>query len=167
MASEWPLSMPIDVLRARLMYDPNTGELHWRACSRNGFDGKAAGSRGAEGINVHIDRRKYKAHRVAWAIYHGVWPRHGIDHIDGDPYNNRIANLRDVPQGVNTENLRRPTRANTTGYLGVSKIAKSGRYRAKIQSSRKTIHLGEYDSPEIAHAVYVEAKRKLHEGCAI
>ncbi|MFX4377260.1 HNH endonuclease, partial [Acinetobacter baumannii] len=41
---------------------------------------------------------------MAWLYVHGVHPTGQIDHIDGDPLNNRISNLRDVSHAVNQQN---------------------------------------------------------------
>ncbi|XUG57626.1 HNH endonuclease [Bordetella pertussis] len=39
---------------------------------------------------------------------YGAWPTQNIDHVNGDRSDNRIANLRDVPQAVNMQNRRHP-----------------------------------------------------------
>lgn len=38
---------------------------------------------------------------------------------------------------------------------------------ARIIANGKTHHLGSFDTPERAHAAYLTAKRKLHDGCTI
>ena len=58
------------------------------------------------------------AHRVAWAIYYGVWPTGMIDHINGDGLDNRICNLRDVTHKENARNSRRKA-TNKSGCSGV------------------------------------------------
>src|SRR3546814_6128350 len=39
----------------------------------------------------HVKGIPLLAHRVAWAIHYGEWPNGQIDHINGDPSDNRIA----------------------------------------------------------------------------
>jgi hypothetical protein len=72
---------------------------------------------------------QFMAHRVAWAVYHGKWPNHQIDHINGDPADNRLANLRDVPQHINARNVKR-RKDNTSGCTGVSWVKRFGKWMA-------------------------------------
>lgn len=116
---------------------------------------------------VSFDSKRYLAHRVAWLYVHSVWPSKDIDHINGDRGDNRIANLRDVPNSTNRENMRAARVDNASGYLGVHFHKQAKKWRARIQVSGKSRHIGLYDTPEEAHAAYVKAKRKIHEGCTI
>lgn len=113
---------------------------------------------------LSIDSRRYLAHRCAWLYVHGRWPEHNIDHINGNPADNRIANLRDVPQMVNVQNQR--TSRAASGLIGAQRFA-DGVWRARIKVNGKYRHIGLYDTPEEAHRAYIAAKRKLHEGCTI
>src|SRR3546814_1788886 len=65
----------------------------------------------------HVKGIPLLAHRVAWAIHYGEWPNGQIDHINGDPSDNRIANLRDVSALENARNAkldRKSTRLNSS-----------------------------------------------------
>lgn len=115
---------------------------------------------------MKVGQSQYKAHRVAWLIFHGAWPEGEIDHINGDPSDNRLENLRDVTHRTNTENLRSATRASKGGALGVC-TPKVGRCRAAITLSGVKRDLGGYDTPEQAHQAYLTAKREVHAGCTI
>ena len=64
---------------------------------------------------------------------------------------------------MNQQNRRTPGKNSTTGYLGVSKTG-SGKYRAELSLKKKRVHIGSFDTPEIAYAAYVDAKRQLHMG---
>ena len=150
-------------LREVFSYTPESGFLHWRVCmGTRGRPGARAGSLSAQGyLVVGVDGcRNLFAHRVAWAVHHGSWPAGEVDHINGDRTDNRISNLRDVSTHQNHQNMRNARQDNKTGLLGVS--MHKGRFRAQIQAAGKKRWLGEFDTPEAAHAAYVSAKRELH-----
>lgn len=72
-----------------------------------------------------------------------------VDHIDRDPRNNQISNLRIVTHAQNMSN-RGKTRANTSGYIGVYKTPSSQLKRgcklfyAKIMHNKKSMHIGNF-----------------------
>lgn len=130
-----------------------------------GKAGEVAGNLTQHGyLTICVGYRDYYAHRLAWLWVHGEWPSKNIDHIDGDGANNRIANLRDVPQLVNCQNLRAAPKHSTSGILGTSFIKKTGRWRSRIVVNKVPKELGLFNSPTEAHAAYVHAKRQFHEG---
>ena len=160
-------------LRECLNYDPATGiftrKVRTAQCHQVGdradFLVTAGHLKGYHRIALLAHR--YLAHRLAWLYMHGKWPDQEIDHIDGDRSNNRIANLRDVSRQINGENHRKPTRRNTSGFLGVVLHKASGKWVARVTVRHKSIYVGIYDDPESANAAYLDAERKLHEGCTI
>lgn len=151
-------------LRELLLYDPRSGEFFYRVRTTNSVCvGDIAGTIHRTGYRmICIDRRKYLAHRLVWLYVNGEWPRHQVDHIDGDKLNNRITNLRDVSVTVNQQNQRKAGRRNKTGFLGVT--LNGGRFKATIVIDGKQKYLGSYAKPEIAHAAYLDAKRMHHAG---
>lgn len=152
--------------RELFSYDPETGALRWRVTRRGVRAGRIAGHAAPDGyILVRADQVLYKAHRIAWLIYFAEWPNGQIDHIDGNPGNNRLSNLRDVSPTVNQQNKRQATRQSSTGVLGV--FPSRGRFISRIRDQGKPTHLGVFDTPEEAHQVYLHAKRALHVGCTI
>lgn len=159
-------------LKQLLHYDPKTGVFTWlpnrnRRNSRADRIGKPAGyARKKDGyIGVHLEGHQYLAHRVAWLYVTGSWPEGEIDHIDISRSNNAFENLRMVSRSVNMQNRQKARKNNTTGLLGVSR--RSNGFRAVIHTDGKRISLGTYPTPEQAHQVYVEAKRRAHVGCTI
>ena len=150
-----------------LSYDATTGHMTWRVDRGKGRAGERAGTRHPHGYRqIKLKGRLYLTHRLAWLLMTGAWPRHTVDHINGDRTDDRFENLRDVPQGINSQNRRKPQRNNTTGFLGVTE--RQGRFRAAVQSpSGKTHAAGSYATAEEAHAAYIDKKRELHEGCTI
>jgi len=166
--------MKAEHVRSLLDYDPETGVFIWRERSEDLFRtknawgawntryaGKQAGTCDSNGyIVITVNGRRYKAHRLAWLYVYDVLPKKGIDHIDENPRNNRIANLREANCSENQRN-RGAQRNNSSGYKGVSRTC-DGRWRAFINHHRKKIYLGQFDTPEKAHAAYCAAAKDLH-----
>src|SRR5262249_22527605 len=83
--------------------------------------GRLAGSTNSQGrFQVRVDGRLYQAHRLVWLLHTGRFPVGEIDHINGDPLDNRISNLREATRAQNTANAKR-RRDNSSGYKGVSR----------------------------------------------
>lgn len=75
---------------------------------------------------VRVNSKNYLAHRVVWYLFHGeIEESLNIDHIDGDPLNNNINNLRLVTQGVNNRN-HGMQKNNVSGKTGVSRMTTRG-----------------------------------------
>ena len=76
-----------------------------------------------------------------------------IDHINGIVDDNRLSNLRLATQLQTTHNRKRSSR-NTSGYKGVSYKKAKRKYYATIKVGNKDLHLGCFDTPEEASAIY-------------
>ncbi|MBK7360665.1 MAG: HNH endonuclease signature motif containing protein [Saprospiraceae bacterium] len=87
-----------------------------------------------------------------------------VDHIDRNPLNNTISNLRICTQRENARN-KSSHKNSTSKYLGVHRLMPdtidgSKRYRAKITVNKKNIHIGIYDSEESAARMYNHFAKK-------
>lgn len=152
-----------------LSYDAGTGVFVRRVTtSQNAKEGDVAGYISPIGYRViSLKSRQFYGHRLAWLYHYGEFPSGQIDHKDGDRANNAIANLRDVAECVNRQNLRRPPQHNLLGVLGVSVSTSRKRYQAKIQLDGVKHHLGTFDTIDEAANAYLAAKRAMHAGCTI
>lgn len=151
-----------------LAYDPATGIFTWKAARGCAPNGSPAGTVTGHGyISIRVDGVCYLAHRLAWLLIHGEWPKGEVDHINGSRYDNRIENLRDVTRSLNQQNQTRAQSGNKTGALGVSKADAKDRFRARIFTNGKQHHLGTFKTVEEASHAYVTAKRQLHQGGVI
>lgn len=155
-----------ETLRSALSYNPSTGAFTWIGFRSGANPAKEAGNTRPDGYKrIRIDGQSYLAHRLAWLHVYGEWPRQSLDHIDGDPSNNRIANLRDVATQANVQNIKKATRANTSsGLLGVSYHKRDGLWRARIMTDGKSVCIGYFKDPGDAHQAYLNAKRLRHQG---
>ena len=94
---------------------------------------------------------------------YGVVPI-GIDHINGNSLDNRIKNLRNVPQTENTKNLKIPT-SNTSGVHGVYWSKVRSKWIAGIGICGKTYNLGGFTDIKEAKKVRKDAEKEhgFHE----
>jgi hypothetical protein len=157
----------IEHLRESFKYDPLTGVFIWAKNHRRpDLIGKVAGSLQSAGyISIAIHNAKRLAHRLAWMYVTGKEPANHIDHINGNKLDNSFANLRQVDRFENLQNMRKATKANKIGFLGVS--AHQGKWRVQIMVNGKRIRASGFDTPELAHKKYLELKRLHHATCTI
>lgn len=150
-------------LKQLLHYNPDTG-IFTRIYSKNKrCINKEAGNLDSDGyVVIRVNRKQYKAHRLAFLYMNGDMPKYTVDHIDRIKNNNSWKNLRDVPMSVNKQNVEKPLKNNSTGYLGVSFYKPYGKYQAGIKINGKRKQLGYFDTPELAHEAYLSAKKELH-----
>lgn len=85
-------------------------------------------------ITINLDNIYYRGHRLIYKLMTGLEPVGVIDHIDGDPKNNRIENLRDCSVQENCFNSVKTSNSekSTSQYKGVQ-ITRSGKWLASIR----------------------------------
>jgi len=130
--------------RRALSYDSDTGDIVWKEPSSSRLKpGDSAGSVRADGYRkIRVNYHSYYAHRLAWLLYYGEWPEHDIDHVNHDPSDNRISNLRDVTNAENHKNLPKFS-CNTSGIPGLSR-SYNGVWRGRVYVNRKLHHSGSH-----------------------
>ena len=157
--------------RSVLRYDPGDGGLTWKmSVSTNTQAGQVAGWINDQGYRiVSMLGSDRKAHRVIFLLVTGHWPKFHVDHINGVRDDNRWDNLRDVPQGVNNENIRKADSRSLTGVLGVRYIPRLTKnpFCAQVKIDGKSVALGCFPTLEMAKNAYLVGKRALHRGCTI
>lgn len=152
-------------LKEVLIYDPDTGNFIW-AMNRMGpvRKGEIAGTIDNNGyVKIWIDRKQYRAQRLAFLYMAGNFPDIA-DHKNGIVADNRWCNLRNLSKTANGQNISKPRSHNKCGFLGVQKHTDYDKFVARIVIKGKEKYLGIFDTPELAHAAYLAAKRIYHEG---
>jgi hypothetical protein len=173
--------MDIETVKKLVSYNPETGKLFWKIRSSEFFNCSDVGMKRAVSswnarysgmeitskstfghIIVHFSigkRWRTGAHRVAWAIHHGRWPDGPIDHINGDPSDNRLCNIRVCTVSQNNRN-KKVSPLNTSGKIGVHFNKAYGKWVARIKVDKKDIGLGCYAEKEDAISARVAAELK-------
>lgn len=151
----------------------NDGELYWKQRPFGHFNGaqgwktfnkryagKLAGHahKSNKYIEVRLADKLYKAHRIVYKMMTGLEPNLSIDHIDGNPSNNRFENLRPATQQENSRSMSAGTsRRGKSTYKGVSKRGK--RWQCMICINDKSeIHIFDTEIEAALHYNYLAEK---------
>lgn len=145
-----------------LTYDPDTGHFHWRVkTNARAPAGARAGCQRRDGYRlIGLRGKMILEHRLAWLFVHGAWPTGHLDHIDCDPSNNRIENLREATVSENHRNVRLQ-KNNSSGFKGVTYHRKSAVFQAQIKLHGRNHYLGSFATAEEAAAARASAQ-SLH-----
>lgn len=152
-------------LKELLNYDPETGIFTWlnplSFCVQAGSIAGWIDKRGY--VFIRVNGKLMAAHRLAWLYVRGCWSEFDIDHIDGDPSNNKLRNLREATRSENNQNRSKFGRSSV-GLIGVSYNPKctNNPYQAAIKSCGKRLYLGSFPTQEDAYSAYLKAKSELH-----
>lgn len=165
-------SITVETLRERLLYNEEDGSLTWlpvdgctfsSSVTARWWNSRFAGKRAFTTIDSkgycvgRVNYVRLLAHRVAWALHYGEWPRDSVDHINGVPTDNRIENLRTCSHSENSRNRKIPT-SNTSGAMGVcfrKRKGEGGVWQATIKVHGVTTNIGSFAKFEDA----VEARK--------
>ena len=147
----------LDLIKLNFIY--KEGYLYW-AIPKQGRKEKA-GNINKDGYTIIVlNGIWYKAHRLIFLMHNGYLPNQ-IDHIDGNPNNNKIENLRAVSHNQNMQN-KGIYKNNTSGVKGVSFDKNSNKFRVYINMNKKRKYFGRFDDFELAELVAIEARKKYH-----
>jgi len=167
--------LTFDYVTSILKYDPQTGYLIWKKRPIDHFPdarafkiwntrwaNKPAGNKTKhKGIQIRINKKNYIAHRIVWLLAYESYPIDDIDHIDNNPNNNRLSNLRLASKSENQWNTRKH-KNNTSGFKGVYFDRRSNRWVSKIMINNKNVYLGSFKSADDAHNAYKKASLSMH-----
>jgi hypothetical protein len=133
------LNYNIDLFKNTMRYDSEspTGLISIKTGNSLGsFEYDKFGA--SKAIRVSVNGQRYLVHRIIWVLEKGYCPIDlEIDHIDGNPFNNRIENLRLATSKQNQRN-RSKNINNKTGVHGVgihTTSNNSGGYNTYIRAT--------------------------------
>ena len=142
----------------RELFDYRDGNLYRRIPKGRSKIGDLVGNVMNSGYRrVGINYKSYYAHRLIFLYHYGYLPEF-LDHIDGNPLNNKIDNLREA---TSQENLRSQKKSKSYNgkstssiYKGVSWDKRSKKWVSHIQIGGKKKHLGYFISEIDAAQAY-------------
>jgi hypothetical protein len=149
-------------LKEHLSYNQETGTFTWiKSPGGNIVKGMKTGCKnGKNYLLIGVKGKCYSAHRLAWLLAYGTWPENEIDHINKDPSDNRLVNLRLATRNQNNQN-RKQFSNNSSGHTGVRWHERDKRWHAYIGINKKIIFLGGYKIIEDAISARKKAEKEL------
>lgn len=156
-------------LKQLLDYDPDTGEFTWKL-DRSGtvLAGSVAGTVKSSGyIDIRVDGKLYKAHRLAWLYFYGYLPEYFIDHINNNRRDNKIINLRSASKLQNSHN-RLTNNSSKSKIKGLSCWRSGNNFywsaRVRIGDNRLQKIFAYNEEGKKDGIAWLEATRRLHHG---
>jgi hypothetical protein len=147
------------------LFEYKGGKLYRKVTtSSNAIAGNVVGTKMKNGYStVSIGKVHHYLHRVIYQYHFGINLNGVIDHIDGNPSNNNIENLRLCSRMQNQQNIKRMGNRKYDLPKGVSFDAgkhRVKRYVAQIRVNGKNTVIGRFHTPEEAHVAYCNAADK-------
>ena len=92
------------------------------------------------GLNKNNKKKKFQLHRLVYEAYNGTIPEGlCIDHMDNNPKNNNIENLRLANRSQNSHNRKVRKNNLSTGYKNI-RLTKFNTYTVSINKNKKTVY---------------------------
>ena len=146
----------------KLLLDPIAGRAEYLLA--DGTRTKPAGSCDKDGYTiVRYAGRPQKLHRVLYAAVYGPIPKGlQVDHRNGVRSDNRITNLRLLPNALNAQNRQQAHASSKTGVKGVSWKPHIRKFIAQLCVGSRVKHIGSYKTIAAARSAYAKAAAKWH-----
>ena len=151
-----------DRLNEVLYYDLSVNHFRWKIKPNWSIKiGAIAGCLHSNGRwIIKIDGKNHFEHRLIWLYHTGVWPKKHIDHINGNPSDNRLENLREATRSQNLLNRGVQKNNKSTGHKNI--CPNNSGYKVECRLDRKLHYLGTFRTVEEAIVVRDEWCRKHH-----
>jgi hypothetical protein len=146
------------LLKRTLAYAPLKGVLKYSGSDRRGELVRTRVTTGGY-LELVFEGRAYYAHRLAWFLKTGKWPRSPMTFKNGEKTDIRFSNLICVSprELLYTRRFARRQKLRATP-IGVTWHEGRQRYRSRFtNASGEEIWLGQFDSVDDARAAYEKA----------
>ena len=161
----WRIAMADEIITQEFlhkMYKYQNGVLYRKPQTKRCKSDLIAGTTRKDGYTrVSINKKLYYSHRLIYMMFYGEMPVQ-IDHIDGNPSNNCVENLRPANNTQNSFN-KAITKANTSGYKNVYWHKSGKKWSVEIKVYSKKMYFGLFEDLELADLVAQEARDKYHK----
>ena len=153
-------NMNIEKIREEFSYKED-GVLIWNDLNKPQVLGKEAGKLRPDGYKrfEYLGKGIY-SHRMIFAYHHGYLPK-VVDHINRDRSDNRIENLREADNFINSRNAKLRGN-NKSGKTGVCYRKNRGTWSVTIRSEGKQITVGTFRDIDDAIKCRKEAELKYY-----
>jgi hypothetical protein len=150
----------IDAVLLNEMFEYVDGELYRKvSLSNRTKSGQVAGFMNNRGYKqVSIFGKKYLVHRLVWLMFNNSLPKF-IDHIDGNPLNNRKENLREATSQQNQQNSKKPQN-NSSGHKNVTWCKRTKKWQVQMMMNYKLYFFGRYKHKDISATIAELARNK-------
>ena len=144
------------------LFEYKNGELYRRITIKNQKAGSIAGCVRKDGYRlVRVENKLTYVHRIIYWLHYGYFDG-VIDHIDMNPLNNRIENLRACKHRENLFN-RTKTILNTSGCKNVYWDKKDQRYKVQVTKNKIRYSGGSFKQLKDAKKSATALRLKLHQ----
>ncbi len=161
-------NLTVSFIQSILDYDASDGTFKWKyrqdasKAWNTRWPGKNAGFARKDGyVLIRINNKRYLAHRLAWFLHHGTWPNLFLDHINKNPNDNRIENLRECTTAENGWNRNAQSNAST-GFKNVNVDRNRNKYQVKVSAYGKTHWVGYFNTIEESIEARDKYLKQLH-----
>lgn len=113
-------------------------------------ENKIKGKQGYVRRAVYNSSNHKTSHRY---MHHDIFGCKNVDHKNGNRFDNRKGNLRRATKIQNGQNQRLKTN-NTSGFKGVHRVSRTGKFVAYIRVNKKRKHLGTFSKCKDAASAY-------------
>jgi hypothetical protein len=147
---------------AHQLWRYSQGKLYWLIAPnpRTKIGDEAGCVHGNGYREVGIRKKIYGVHRIVFLMFHGYIPKQ-VDHIDGNPLNNNVENLRAANSSTNGFN-RKISVNNSSGVKNVSLCKAIGKWKVSLLCDGISYYYGAFSSLADAETMATRARLQLH-----
>lgn len=144
------------------------GNLYWSIKKRGLRHNRPIGwiNKGYVWIRSNLFPKQLSMHRVIWEMHYGAIPTNAvIDHIDRNPLNNKIENLRIATRSQNSMNAKGKSGRKSNFPKNVYKDSEYNgivRYRAQVCVNGKLIRVGGFKTVDDAEQAAIKLVKNHH-----